>query len=269
MQEYKLSQINIYPIKSLRGIELEQAFVEERGLKYDRRWMLVDLTNEFITQRNFPQMTLIDIKLLDQKLILSHRNKSLDKLEISTNEFPQKSIEVKIWSDVCSALEYNNEINNWFSRAIDFNCKLVYMTDQSERKTTTKYYTQSKNVSFADAFPFLIIGEESLKYLNNKLDIPITMESFRTNLVFSGGEPHDEDNWKNIWIGNLEFVNVKPCSRCVITTVNPDNGTKSREPLRTLATYRTFNNKVMFGQNLIGLSTGKIKIGDKITFEKS
>lgn len=269
MQEYKLSQINIYPIKSLKGIELEQAFVEERGLKYDRRWMLVDLNNEFITQRNFPQMALIDLKLLDQKLILTHRTKSLDKLEISMTEFPQKFAEVKIWDDVCTAIEYNNEINNWFSRAIDFNCKLVYMSDLTERKTTTKYYSQSKNVSFADAFPFLIIGEESLKFLNNKLDSPITMASFRPNLVFSGGEPHDEDKWTNILIGNLEFVNVKPCSRCVITTVNPDNGIKNREPLKTLATYRTFNNKVMFGQNLIGLSKGKIEIGDKIIIEKS
>lgn len=264
MNNYKLTQIFIYPVKSLNGISLSESDVEERGLKYDRRWMLVDSQNEFITQRNFPQLTLIDIKLKGDKLILKHRVKTLEPLEISTIDFPAKLIRVKIWNDICEALEYNNEINTWFSRAINFNCKLVYMPVDTERKTNLKYYSQSKNVSFADAFPFLIIGEESLKLLNSKLNEKVSIENFRPNLVFDGGAAHDEDKWKNILIGNLEFVNVKPCSRCVITTINLSTGIKGKEPLKTLAAYRYQNNKVMFGQNLIGLSTGKIKVGDKI-----
>ena len=264
MSEYKLTQVNIYPVKSLGGISLSESVVEERGLKYDRRWMLVDQENMFFTQRLIPRMTLIEVKIEDEILIFTHKRKKIEPLKISIKEIPDKIVKVKVWEDYCSAHEYNSEINNWFSGILNFNCKLVYMPDTAKRKTTTEYYPESKNVSFADGYPFLIIGEESLNYLNTKLKVPVEMKRFRPNFVFSGGTAHDEDQWKDITIGDQKFTVVKPCARCVITTIDPESGDKNKEPLATLNTYRNVNNKVLFGQNVISHSNGVVKVGDSM-----
>lgn len=269
MANFTLSAINIYPVKSLAGISLTSSKVEERGLEFDRRWMIVDSENIFITQRKTPQMVFINIKIEDQKLIFQHRIKKMDQLEISLFEIPEKIISVKIWEDICKAVEYKNEINDWFSEALDINCKLVYMPNSTARKTSIKYYQQSKNVSFADGYPFLIIGEETLNFLNSKLVSPVMMKQFRPNLVFAGGKEHDEDNWKNIKIGQLMFTVVKPCARCVITTIDPVSSKKGKEPLATLSKYRNVENKILFGQNALVHQEGFITIGDKIKLEQA
>lgn len=266
MNEYTLTQINIFPVKSLSGISQSESIVEERGLKYDRRWMLVDSENMFITQRLFPKMIFIDVKIENGNLVFHHKRKNIESLRISLKDFPEEKVKVQIWEDFCFAYQYGNEINEWFNQVLEFKCKLVYMPNSAERKTPTKYFPESKNVSFADGYPFLIIGEESLKFLNEKLSNPISMNQFRTNFVFSGGKPHDEDNWKNIKIGNLNFTIVKPCARCVITTIDQQSGNKSKEPLATLNTYRNFDNKIMFGQNVVCHQNGIVKVGDEISF---
>ncbi len=266
MKNFKLTQINIFPVKSLPGISLKESKVEERGLAYDRRWMLIDENNSFITQRLFPQMIFIDVKINNGKLVFTHYQKNLTALYVDIDKTPSPEVEVKIWDDVCVANMYNQKINEWFSEALDTNCSLVYMPESTERKTSINYYPESKNVSFADGYPFLIIGEESLKFLNSKISKPIEMKNFRPNLVFSGGMPHDEDDWSNIKIGEIKFSVVKPCARCVITTIDSE-GKKNKEPLATLNTYRNFNNKIMFGQNALSHSIGKIKIGDPIILE--
>ena len=266
MTDYKLTQIYIYPVKSLPGISLHNTNVEERGLKYDRRWMLIDELNMFITQRDFPSLIFIDVKIKNEELIFTHKTKKIGELRISINDIPEQNVEVNVWEDFCAAKEYSLEVNEWFSEAIETKCKLVYMPNTTERKTSTKYFPESKNYSFADGYPFLIIGEESLNLLNSKLSHPVTMNQFRPNLVFSGGKPHDEDNWKNVKIGNLDFTIVKPCARCVITTID-QNGKKNKEPLATLNTYRNKNNKIIFGQNVVGHSKGSVKVGDKIIIE--
>ena len=264
MTTYNLSQINIYPVKSLSGIPLDKSNVEERGLQYDRRWMIVNSENIFITQRLFPKMVLIDVSIRNGKLIFRHRNNNIEPLEISLTEYPEKKISVNIWEDNCEALEYNKEVNNWFSEAINTKCKLVYMPNTTERKTSLKHFSESKKVSFADGYPYLIIGEASLNFLNSKLDSKVVMSQFRPSLVFSGGVEHEEDNWKNIKIGDIEFSIGKPCARCVITTIDPQSGVKNKEPLATLSKYRNFGGKVMFGQNAISHTKGIVKLGDKI-----
>ena len=263
MPNYHLTQINIYPVKSLPGISLQHSLVEERGLQYDRRWMLIDENKNFITQRLCPQMVFINVTIKNDKLIFTHVNMDIAPLAIDTNNIPGSIIEVIIWDDLCIANKYNQEINDWFSDALDTNCSLVYMPDSTERKTSTKYFHQSKNVSFADGYPYLIIGEESLNHLNSKLGRQVKMKNFRPNLVFSGGNPHDEDDWHKIKIGEVGFSVVKPCARCVITTID-SKGKKNKEPLATLNTYRNFNSKILFGQNALAHTNGKITIGDSI-----
>jgi uncharacterized protein YcbX len=119
-------------------------------------------------------------------------------------------------------------------------------------------------VSFADAFPFLIIGQSSLDDLNSRMTEKVEMNRFRPNFVFTGGDPYEEDGWKKFKIGGIVFEAVKQCSRCVATTINQENGSKNGEPLKTLSTYRTVNNKTVFGMNLIHEGTGTLRIGDEI-----
>ena len=262
--KYLLSEINIYPIKSLGGITLQSATVEERGLQYDRRWMLVDDQNMFITQRLHPKMALLKVEMKNDLLTIKHKQNNLSPLTVQPFPYGADEINVQIWKDNVTALKYNHDVNDWFKEAIGFTCCLVYMPDSTKRKVDPEF-ANNKMVGFADSHPFLIIGEESLNDLNNRLEKPLPMNRFRSNFVFSGGKPFDEDNWKTIKIGNMVFHSTKPCSRCVITTTNQDTGIKSNEPLTTLSTFREKNGKVLFGMNLVGEGTGKVNVGGEIT----
>ena len=252
-----ISEIYIYPVKSLGGISVSSSKVLDKGLEFDRRWMLVDKDGQFLSQREIPQMTLIQAELNETALRLN-RNGSF----IEIDKYDQgKPTEVEVWSDRVKVYELNPVINEWLSDHLNHECRLVKMSEGRVSRTKME-----KEVSFADGYPFLIIGEESLKFLNSKISKPIEMKNFRPNLVFSGGMPHDEDDWSNIKIGEIKFSVVKPCARCVITTIDSE-GKKNMEPLATLNTYRNFNNKIMFGQNALSHGIGKIKIGDPIILE--
>jgi uncharacterized protein YcbX len=263
MNKYFLSEINIYPIKSLGGISIQSAEVEERGLRYDRRWMLVDETNCFITQRSYPQMALIKVERTNSLLTIVHKQNKLTPLTIKTFPYDEEKIDVQIWKDNVTALKYNDDVNEWFTKAIGINCCLVYMPDSTKRKTNPDF-AKNKIVSFADGYPFLIIGEESLKDLNNRLPVPLQMNRFRPNLVFKGGNSFDENNWKAVRMGNAEFKVVKPCSRCSVTTINQETGERGKEPLTTLAQFRSNSGQVLFGQNMVCERTGIVNVGDEL-----
>ncbi len=265
MSVYQLTDIYIYPIKSLGGIRLTEAVVEKRGLQYDRRWMLVDAGGNFLSQRQHAQMALLQVKLKPEGLLVSHKHNLLTPLLIPFEANDEKSLLVNIWQDVCFAFEVTPEANSWFSQALNLPCKLVYMPDNAIRPVDPEYARPKDIVSFADAYPFLIIGQESLNDLNRRLTEPVPMDRFRPNLVFSGGEPFDEDSWTEFTIGETKFYPVKPCARCQVTTIDQTTGQKSAEPLKTLATFRTQNNKVMFGQNLVHTGVNQtIAVGQEL-----
>lgn len=265
MSKYKLSEINIYPIKSLGGISVQSAEVTDRGLKYDRRWMLVDTENRFLTQRSAKIMSLLQTKINDDSLMVFRKTNPDEKIEFPLqSEFYQTNKAV-IWNDTVDVFTYKKEINEWFSEQLKFDCKLVYMPDQTERKVDINYANNNEVTSFADAYPFLIIGQESLNLLNSKLETSIPINRFRPNFVFTGGKAHDEDQWKQFKINKIIFKPVKPCSRCTITTVNQDTAEQGVEPLKTLSTYRrTQNNKVLFGMNLLHEGKGVISVGESL-----
>lgn len=265
MNNLILSEINIYPVKSLGGISLTSSIVEPRGLKYDRRWLLVDKNGIFMTQRDYPQMALIGLSINDNSIVAEHKTeKHKPLLSIPVQNESDERIEVVIWDDKCTALLVGKDYDDWFSEALKHKCRLVFMPDTERRVVEKKYITDEQIVSFADAYPFLLIGQASLDDLNKRLDMPLPMNRFRTNFVFSGGAPFEEDTWKNFTIGELKFRAVKPCARCVITTTDQETAVRSEEPLRTLSTFRRFGNKVLFGMNLIADSYGRIQIGDRI-----
>ena len=260
---YTLSGINIYPIKSLGGISLQSSEVEERGLKYDRRWMLVYENGMFFTQRDHPQMALLQPAIEDGHLKIFHKQENAKVVSIPLEPDGEFNIDVIVWDDAVVAQTYSGEIDEWFSNTLGFKCRLVYMPDSSERKINPGY-AKNKPVSFADGYPLLIIGEESLTDLNKRMKTPLPMNRFRPNLVFSGGNSFDEDEWKYFQIDKVKFNAVKPCSRCVITTTDQNTAKRGHEPLKTLAAFRNQNGHVMFGMNVIPESLGKIKIGTEI-----
>ncbi len=263
-----LSEINIYPIKSLGGIALKSSAVENRGLQYDRRRMLVDENNKFLTQREFPKMATVGVEIFKHGLSVSATNKSLEiPFEFETTETTM----VKIWSSRCRAKIYEKSINDWFSDVLQTDCRLVLMPAETARKVNYFYAVHEDDaVSFADGYPILLIGEESLADLNARLETPVPMNRFRPNLVVSGADAFAEDGWQQIKIGGAIFHVVKPCARCIITTIDQTTGVKhGTEPLKTLANYRipkrSRQQKILFGQNLIAENAGEVlNVGDKI-----
>ncbi len=263
-----LSEINIYPIKSLRGISLKESKIERRGLEFDRRWMLIDQNNKFLTQREFPKMATIDVNILPDGL-----QTSIDGEELSIPFAPpnNESENVKIWQSRCPAKVYEEAVNGWFSDVLQTNCKLAVMPAETHRKVNYLYAVKTDDhVSFADGYPFLLIGENSLADLNLRLEANLPMNRFRPNLVVSEAESFAEDSWKKIKLGETVFHVVKPCARCVMTTIDQTKGEKQgTEPLKTLAKFRipkrSIKKNILFGQNLIVENAGDVlRVGDQI-----
>lgn len=272
MSELILSQIFIYPIKSLRGISLQQTQLTGKGPKWDRRWMLVDADGRFLSQRERGRMALLQPYLEADHLRISDLRGGRSDLTIPF-EIEEKGMRtsVLIWQDQCEAISVSKAADQWFSEALDLDCHLVYMPDDSSRPVDPKYARGKETVSFADGYPYLIIGEASMVDLNARLERPIEMIRFRPNLVFSGGTPFMEDHWKYFSIGQSRFRGTKPCARCQVPTIDLTTGESSPEPTRTLAGFRRKKNNILFGLNACWegdreQSGRKIKVGDQLEY---
>lgn len=260
----KLSAIYIYPIKSLGGIELNQSKIEIKGLQYDRRWMLVHPDGQFITQRKYPKLALLQTSMDENNLIVNQPNGSALNIPL-TYAGEKQTIDTEVWGTPCQGWICDRAIDQWFSDFLGMPCHLIYMPEDHQRVTDQKYAPPGQVVSYADGYPFLIIGQAALDHLNEKLAQAIPMNRFRPNLVFTGGSPNEEDTWKDFQIGTAFFRGVKPCSRCNMTTINQQTAEVGTEPLETLSTYRRINRKILFGQNLIWMEEGNtIQVGDVI-----
>ncbi|AYB31284.1 MOSC domain-containing protein [Chryseolinea soli] len=265
MSRLTLSEIWIYPIKSLGGISLTQARVMKKGLQYDRRWMLVDDAGVFLTQRVHPIMALFKTSIDDTNLTVRFQEHTL-QLSLAPTYDPNP-LTVTIWDDTVTAHEVNPEISTWFSRHVGMSCRLVYFPEENARQVDLKYSPAGNHVSLADAYPLLIIGQSSLDDLNQRMQAPLPMNRFRPNLVFTGGEPYEEDTWRDFAVGTTRFVGVKPCARCALPTINQDTAEKGQEPTRTLATYRRSENKILFGQNVLTVEPAIVTVGEAITLQ--
>ena len=184
-----LTGINIYPIKSVSGIKVEEASLEPKGLALDRRWMLVDEDGMFLTQRNDPKMSQIILAFNEEKdgLIIRHRSQNLGEILLPiAQDLEKEKVKVQVWDDICDAQELGPEFAAWFSEALQRKCRLVYMPDESKRPVNQKYALPQDDVSFADGFPFLLANQASLEDLNQKLEQPISMDRFRPNFIIKG-----------------------------------------------------------------------------------
>jgi uncharacterized protein len=264
MAELVLSELNIYPIKSTAGFSVPSAEVQARGLKGDRRWMVVDQNHKFMTQRKLAKMALIQVQPEPDCLKLAAPG--MASIAVPVPAADQARIRVEVWGDICDAITADETASRWFSEFLDVSCQLVYMPDDSIRLVNPTYAVQPDrdHVSFADSFPVLLTSEASLQDLNRRLEEPIPMNRFRPNFVISGCDAFAEDTWQKIRIGSLIFHVVKGCDRCIVPSIDQTTGIKTKEPLPTLATYRLREGKIYFGQNLLPETLGMVSVGDRV-----
>ncbi|KJF89960.1 MOSC domain-containing protein [Photobacterium leiognathi] len=257
----KLSQLNVFPVKSIAGISQSQAWVEKQGMAFDRRFMVAKPSGDMVTARKYPQMVKVKAALFADGLVLSYGDKS--HLSLKYKDFLMQDTSSTVWADTFIAYTTTEQANAWFSDIIGEPVQLLFTGEQSNRVRPKI----QQNVSFADGYPLLVISEASLQALNERSSEHHTMDQFRTNLVVSNTEAFAEDGWKRIRIGEVEFEAVKPCARCILTTIDPKSATFSehKEPLVTMAKFRADETgNVYFGQNLVALNEGIITVGDEI-----
>lgn len=255
-----ISNIIYYPIKACRGFEVDTACVERMGLEHDRRMMVVTEQGAFLTQREHPRLALVAPRLSDGMLELSAPNYDSIRLGIQTSGAPWP---VDIWkSKGVHAIDQGEEAARWFSDWLGTSVRLVHFADGYKRRVNEEYaVNDDDHTGFADAYPILLISEESLQDLNSRLETPVPLNRFRPNLVVRGCEPFAEDTWNRIKVGDVELAVVKPCVRCVVTTIDKETLEQSKEPLKTLGKYRKHKLGAIFGQNVIPLNEGRLRLG--------
>jgi uncharacterized protein len=262
----QINRLFVYPVKSLGGISVHSAFLTDRGFQYDRRWMLINEQNQFMTQREYPQMALLQTAITDDGISIFHMDNIHERITIPFCSPSENKFTVKVWDDTCEAVFVDNKIDKWISDRLNVNCRLVFMPDDSLRKVDERYAVNENNITnLSDGYPILLVSQSSLDDLNSRLEKPVPMNRFRPNIVITGANPYEEDEMAEFVIRGIHFYGVKLCARCAITTINQDSLEKSKEPLKTLSAYRRNGNNTWFGQNVIYTAGGvALRTGDRI-----
>jgi uncharacterized protein YcbX len=265
----RVSALYVYPIKSLGGISLSAMAFDEMGPRFDRRWMLVDDDGRFISQREEPRMALISTQIDGRGVIVSTAGRESMRIEPVGPD--AERVQVSVWSDTIDALRAGDAADRWFSAALTVSCRLVCFANDVVRLAERGLDPAEQPIGFADGYPLLVVGAQSLRELNGRIVArgrsALPMNRFRPNVVIDGAAAWDEDVWKRIAIGDddMHLSIVKPCARCSITTVDQVTGERGKEPLATLATYRrSSDGSVMMGQNALHDRTGTIRVGDEV-----
>jgi uncharacterized protein YcbX len=258
-----VTQLNVYPVKSCRGVPLGTVQLDRWGIRHDRNWMVVDAENRFISQRTQPRLALVEPSIAHDLLILTAPE--MPPLELPANGRAGPERTVMVWDDTCRALDQGDGAGEWFTRYLRQPVRLVRIGAGFVRPVKETVYPDGADVAFADAYPLLVLSEASLADLNARLHEPLPMNRFRPNLVVAGCEAFAEDAWKRIRIGEVVFQLVSPCERCAITTVDQSTGIAGKEPLTTLATFRRHGGGVIFGMNAVHQAVGSIRVCDAVT----
>ncbi len=264
-EQATITALYYYPIKSCRGIKVDEWTVEATGFRHDREFTLIDpTTGDFYTQRELPALALVAPTIEGE--VLRINAPGMPTLEIQIVRKGQ-TLTSRVWGNPCLSVDQGEEVARWFGEYLKTECRLVRMAEDFQRKLDPDYTISPQDqVLFADGYPFLLVSEESLEELNRRLDEPLPMNRFRPNIVINGsGIPQTEDIIKRFKLGDITLNGVKPCARCKITTTDQETTLVGKEPLRTLATYRRIEGGgVMFGQNLIHENQGLLRVGDSL-----
>ena len=245
-----IGALAIYPLKSGRQVALTSMLLDRFGPAGDRRWMLVDASGRFVTQRTHPRLCLISATIVDGVLLLQAPGQP--DVKVMPVAQPDQ-LQVTVWEDEVAALAISPVADAWCSVFLDMPVRLVWMPESTHRTVSPAYAGAGHSTGFSDGFPFLLVTQSSLDHLNARLPSPVDWRRFRPNIVIAGDvSPHAEDGWKRLQVGEIELAVVKPCSRCVIPSIDPDTADKNSQILTALRAYRAGpDGKTYFGQNVI------------------
>ncbi|MSR33222.1 MAG: MOSC domain-containing protein [Phycisphaerales bacterium] len=292
----QVASLHVYPLKGAAGFSPHSCPVDERGLRHDRRFMLVDETGNFISQRTCAKLALVRADIANTTLRLycparaaphSPRTEAaivhadlrvceiaLDTLAANTPQNESEYARVQVWNDFVQALAIWPEVDAALSEFLGQACRLVWMPDSATRLTNINRGEPRRNVSFADAAPLLLTSETSLQELNARLQAggsaAIPMDRFRANIVIRGAALAEDDHWSALTINKAKFRASNSCKRCKVITIDQTTGEfQSRDPVITLATYRSDGNSVTFGQHLLVERSGMLSVGDRVVVDAS
>ncbi|HUP19371.1 MAG TPA: MOSC domain-containing protein [Gemmatimonadota bacterium] len=251
----------VYPVKSMSGIAVDQVDLDALGFPHDRRWMTTDAEGHFLTQRVLPRLALVRTAIEGDRLRLSADGAALE-LPLVPPAGPTEP--VRVWRDDVGAVPAGEDSDRWISDFLGLPARIFGFPPAAVRPAKRDPGGRGARIGFADAYPGLLISEESLEDLNGRLEEPLEMNRFRPNLVVRGAGPFAEDGWRRVRAGEVEFDVAGPCARCATTTVDQATGERGKEPLRTLATFRREGSEVMFGQNVVHAAPGRIRLGDPV-----
>lgn len=256
MSEITVSNLTVYPVKSLRGIEVESFKLTKTGPEFDRQWMVVNQQGHFLTQRRLAKMCLINTRIDDNTLIIGQQGLG----EVAVPRGGGEAIAATVWQDQVAAQDCGDEVALWLENALGRRCRMVFIPPGAERRVANSNHT----IGFADGYPLLLANDQSLVQFNTHLSKPIEMNRFRPNITVSGADAWAEDQWQNINIGQQAFRVVSPCTRCVIPSINPQTGEKQHEVLQALNQFRRFGTQTRFGQNVTYEKYRRVQRGDHV-----
>jgi uncharacterized protein YcbX len=261
----RVTGIYLYPLKSAAAFPVDEGELDRLGLAGDRRWMLVDAEARALTQREIPRLARVHA-IPGPDGSLEAVALGMPALGVPVPSSDAGTVEARVLKRNGHGIPAGEEAAAWFSQYLEIDCQLLYMPPELAIPVKAPWGGPEHRTAFSDGFPVLLIGEASLADLNRRLVHPVPMDRFRPNLVIGGTEPYEEDAWDEIRIGEMAFRAVKPCPRCVVTTVDQVSGIPdaSGEPLATLSGYRQRDGKVWFGMNLLHRGTGTIRLGDSV-----
>lgn len=257
----KVKSLHQHPVKSFRGHSVPSAHISPDGLLGDRMFMLVDSDGKFVTARTTPKLLTLTPEVTEGKITITDASGA--DFTAST-KVRDPSVDVKVWGDDINGADLGDGVAAWLSDVLGEQVRLLAVADASVRRGPVRGAPKS----FADMAPLVLFSEASLAGLNEKLETPLGLESFRPNIVLEGvDDAYGEDFWELIKIGDVEMEVAWSCGRCVLTTLDPVTGAKSptQEPIRSLTKHRRGpDNQVYFGQNVIPLTSGTIRVGDVV-----
>jgi uncharacterized protein YcbX len=261
---FTVSQLNVYPVKGLKGIAAGSSAVTQRGLVHDRRFVVVDGEGHFLSQRELPLMATVWTDIAGGELRLAAPDH--DEISVPLEPAGGEPLVATVWDSACGAIAPSPEADRWLSAVLGRPCRLAYMPESTRRLSNPRHAGPDRLVGFADGYAFLVVSEASLAQLNARLERPVPMDRFRANIVVRGCEPFAEDGWGEFAVGSARLRMAKPCGRCQVTTTDQSTGeVTGPEPLATLSAWRMSPEfGARFGMNAVTLDPGAIRVGDEL-----